>query len=151
MASALRLTRNINNLRCSLINLSKNTRWISTTPKKQETLAVDTAPKTVEDFRDVSKQKNWVSWGFDTEDKEYDTNTLHATMFVTVTLCMVVGGFFWAYAPDPFMRDWAQREAFLVLRRREAAGLEPVPRDYVDPSKIELPSDEELGDTEIII
>lgn len=64
---------------------------------------------------------------------------------------MVIGGAIWGYAPDPLLRDWAQREAFLTLRRREAAGLEPISRDYVDPASITLPSDEELGDTNIII
>lgn len=49
------------------------------------------------------------------------------------------------------MNEWAQREAFIVLRDREAAGLEPIAADYIDPSLVELPSDEELGDTDIII
>lgn len=99
----------------------------------------------------MDKQKNWVSWGFETTDREKDDNYLHATAFFGITLCMVITGFVWAYAPDPLLRDWTQREAFLVLRRREAAGLEPISRDYVDPAQIELPSDEELGDFEIII
>lgn len=151
MANALRLTRSLCSWRRALTNVPKNARFISTTPKKQETLAADTAPKTVEDFRDLSKQKNWVSYGFDTEDKEYDNNVMHATAFITISLCLVVAGFIWGYAPDPLLRDWAQREAFLELRRREAAGLDPISRDYIDPAKIELPSDEELGDMEIII
>lgn len=151
MANALRFTRSLCSLRSALTNTPKNVRLISTTPKKQETVAADTAPKTVEDFRDVSKQKNWVSFGFDTKDQEYDKNTMHATAFITITLCFMVGGFIWGYAPDPLLRDWAQREAFLELRRREAAGMDPISRDYIDPAKIELPSDEELGDMEIII
>lgn len=72
-------------------------------------------------------------------------------MFFSITLCLVVAGFVWGYAPDPLLRDWAQREAFLELRRREAAGLEPISRDFVDPSTIELPSDEELGSNDVII
>lgn len=151
MANALRLTRSLCSWRRALTNVPQNVRFISTTPKKQETLAADTAPKTVEDFSDLSKQKNWVSYGFDTEDKEYDNNVMHATAFITISLCLVVAGFIWGYAPDPLLRDWAQREAFLELRRREAAGLDPISRDYIDPAKIELPSDEELGDMEIII
>uniref|UniRef100_A0A336L4P8 NADH dehydrogenase [ubiquinone] 1 beta subcomplex subunit 11, mitochondrial n=1 Tax=Culicoides sonorensis TaxID=179676 RepID=A0A336L4P8_CULSO len=151
MANALRVTRNLSCWRSALISVSKNTRFISTTPKKQDTIVADNAPKTVEDFRDVSKQKNWVSFGFDTKDKEYDRNAMHATAFFTITVCLIFGGFIWAYAPDPLMRDWAQREAFLELRRREAAGLDPISRDFIDPAKIELPSDEELGDMEIII
>lgn len=49
------------------------------------------------------------------------------------------------------MRDWAQREGFLELRRREAAGLDPISKDYVDPASMDLPSDEDLGNTDIII
>lgn len=49
------------------------------------------------------------------------------------------------------MFDWAQREAFLQLRKREAEGLPLIDPNLVDAEKIELPSDEELGNTEIII
>ena len=49
------------------------------------------------------------------------------------------------------MHEWCQREAFLRLREREAAGELPISADFVDPKLIELPSEEELGDTEIII
>lgn len=80
-----------------------------------------------------------------------DRNSMKASFFFSVTLCLVFGSFVWAYLPDNMMRDWSQREAFLELRRRESLGLEPVSRDYVDPATVELPSDEELGDTEIII
>lgn len=47
--------------------------------------------------------------------------------------------------------EWSQREAYIVLREREEAGLEPIAPDYIDPTTIDLPSDEELGNTEIII
>ena len=43
------------------------------------------------------------------------------------------------------------REAYLVLAEREALNLDPVSRDYIDPDKIELPTEEELGDIEILI
>lgn len=49
------------------------------------------------------------------------------------------------------MLDWAQREAYLQLRHREAEGLPLIDPNLVDPEKIELPDDEELGKTEIII
>lgn len=76
---------------------------------------------------------------------------MHSTFLFTVTFCLVLGTFYWAYLPDPQLQDWAQREAYLELRRREAAGLEPISKDFVDPSQIVLPSDEELGKTAIII
>lgn len=49
------------------------------------------------------------------------------------------------------MRNWAQREAYLILREREAQGLPAIDSNLIDPDKIELPSDEELGSQEIII
>lgn len=48
-------------------------------------------------------------------------------------------------------KSWAQREAYMLLAKREAAGLPLVNPNLVDPDKMELPSDEELGDQEIII
>lgn len=76
---------------------------------------------------------------------------MHSAFFFSVTLCIVFGGFVFTYYPDVMLRDWAQREAYLELRRREAQGLPRIDRNLIDPSKIVLPSDEELGDTEIII
>lgn len=49
------------------------------------------------------------------------------------------------------LQDWAHREAFLELERREREGLPLVDPELVDPATITLPSDEELGDTEIIV
>lgn len=49
------------------------------------------------------------------------------------------------------MLDWAQREGYLQLRRREELGLPVIDPNLVDISKFELPSDEELARTEIII
>jgi hypothetical protein len=37
----------------------------------------------------------------------------------------------------------------LLLREREAAGIFPIDKNFVDPAKLELPTDEELGDTPI--
>ena len=46
---------------------------------------------------------------------------------------------------------WEKREAFLELARREKHGLPLIDINLVDPSKIHLPSDEELGDFDIIV
>lgn len=43
------------------------------------------------------------------------------------------------------LEDWSLREAFLELDRREALGLPLIDPNLVDPSKIQLPTDEELG------
>ncbi len=55
------------------------------------------------------------------------------------------------YKRDQEWRDWSKREAYLVLREREAAGVLPVNRNYIDPAKLELPSDEELKNMDIVI
>ncbi|XP_037806322.1 NADH dehydrogenase [ubiquinone] 1 beta subcomplex subunit 11, mitochondrial [Lucilia sericata] len=124
-------------------------RGIKTSPKKDET-AASVAPVTKEDFANPNP-KNWVSFGFDTKDETNDRNSTKSSFFFAVTLCLAWGTFFWAYLPDTQLRDWAQREAYLELRRREKAGVDLVSPNYVDPASISLPSDDELGDTEIII
>lgn len=132
----------------------KNLRCISTSPKKSDTATISTTEKNTEATSQTAtteKNKNWVYWGFDSRDKENDYNTTHATFFFSTTLCLVLGGFIFFYQPDFLLRDWAQREAYLELRRREAAGGELISPNYVDPSIIDLPSDEDLGQTEIII
>ncbi|XP_014485221.1 PREDICTED: NADH dehydrogenase [ubiquinone] 1 beta subcomplex subunit 11, mitochondrial [Dinoponera quadriceps] len=101
--------------------------------------------------KEESVKKKWVSYGFDTGNEADDRHGLHQTMFVVVTLCFVVGGAVIGYLPDVNNVDWAQREAYLQLRYREEHGLPLVDQNVVDPAKIYLPSDEELGDTNIII
>lgn len=124
-------------------HLSKTSRSISTSKKNSDT-ATTTSECPPED-------KNWVSYGFDYTSKEEDTNAHHSSFFFSVSLCLVFGGFIWAYAPDVHMRDWAQREAYLELHRREKAGLKPIDPNFIDPKLIKLPSEEELCDVEIII
>lgn len=124
-------------------------RAISTSPKNRETVAV--AKEQTKTHEEAASNKNWVSYGFSTKDKTEDRNSMNSSFFFSVTLCLVWGTFVWAYLPDIHMRDWSQREGYLELRRREAAGLDPISRDYVDVDRISLPNDDELGDMEIII
>lgn len=149
MSSIIRLQNPILS-RCILAAASRHLRLISTSPKNRETATV--APSAVkEEAKAETKAQNWMSYGFSYSDKKEDRDTTRTSFFVSVTMCLVWGSFVWAYLPDPQMRDWAQRQGFLTLRQREAAGLEPISRDLIDPSLITLPSDEELGDTEIIV
>lgn len=129
--------------RCFWNHLNTMSRNITTSKKNSDsaTTTCDTS----------SGDKNWVSYGFDYNSKEEDTNVHNASFFFSVTLCLVFGGFAWAYAPDVHMRDWTQREAFLELRRREKAGLPPIDPNYVNPNTVNLPSESELNDVEIII
>ncbi|XP_051154874.1 NADH dehydrogenase [ubiquinone] 1 beta subcomplex subunit 11, mitochondrial [Leptopilina boulardi] len=95
--------------------------------------------------------KNWVSWGYSTTDKRIDRHAMHSIFFFTVTICLVFGSYYVMFLPNKNMLDWAQREAYLELRRREKLGLPPIDEDYFDLSEFHLPTDEELGDTEVII
>lgn len=133
-------------------------RQVSTSPKKSDTAtatvneAIDKQENVIDfSIEAVKKSTNWVSYGYDRRDKEWDRQVMRGSFFLTVTMCMVVGGFVWTYLPDPKMRDWAQREAFILLREREAAGVEFISADLIEASLVELPTDEELGDTDIII
>lgn len=124
-------------------------RGIKTSTKKDETVTAP-ASVTVEDFANPSP-KNWMSYGFDYKTESEDRKATKSTFFVAVTLCLVWGTFYWSYLPDTQLRNWAQREGFLELRRREQAGLDLISPNYVEPANISLPSDEDLGATEIII
>lgn len=126
--------------RCLWNHLNTMSRTIATSKKNSDSAAPA-----------ADQSKNWVSYGFHYDDKTDDTNAHHASFFFSVTLCLVFGGFAWAYAPDVHMRDWAHREAFLELRRREKSGSPLIDPNYVAPKSIKLPSEKELCDVEIII
>ncbi|XP_076069487.1 NADH dehydrogenase [ubiquinone] 1 beta subcomplex subunit NP15.6 [Oratosquilla oratoria] len=126
---------------------------ISTSKKNKDTITV-TEPLIKESeakTEAVAETKNWVSWGFSIRSEEEDNSMMHLMFFFTVTVCLVGGGFILAYMPDYRMRDWAQREGFLELRRREAEGLPLIDPNLINPENFELPDDEEIGDVEIII
>ena len=130
----------------SLITNKKNLcRTIGTSSKKNDTLVAENPTET------QPVKKNWVSWGYDKTDEKIDRHVVNAVFFVSVTLCLVSGAYFKSFSPDVKMLDWAQREAYLELRRREELGLPPIDKDYYDPATMILPTDEELGDTPIII
>lgn len=133
----------------SLLAAQQTLRAISTSPKNRETVAIPQESKKTEE--QASSNKNWVSYGFSTTNQTEDRNSMKSSFFFSVTLCIVWGTLMWAYLPDIHLRDWSQREAYLELRRREAAGQEPISRDYIEASQMVLPSDEELGDMEVII
>lgn len=149
MAAIIRL-KSLLNIRSALTN-SNILRQISTSPKKSDAAAISQENCESPPAAAAATNKNWVSYGFEYKDQKSDVDSMNASFFFSVTLCLVFGTLVWSYLPDPQMRDWAQREGYLELRRREAAGLEPISRDYVNPSTIQLPSDEELGNMEIII
>jgi len=94
----------------------------------------------------------WTSKGYDYYDEKTDNEWHQLAMFCVIT-CPVIMACIAIYTPDRRMKDWAIREAYLVLKEREAAGLEPLSRDFVDPAKVlaHLPSDEELQEAGVVI
>jgi len=128
--------------------------FVSTTKKKKGD-ANDFSADLISDGKQVEHFKetddNWMSYGYSLTDREYDRVGHNLILFIGITLVICWGGFFIAYLPDHRMRHWAQREGYLELARREREGLPLIDGELVEPSKIELPSDEELGDYNIII
>lgn len=108
-------------------------------------------PKTVEEFADPSTQKNWISYGFDYIDMREDRYLAHLIFFSFIVVIFGGSGFIFYYYPDTRLDNWSTREAFLELERRKRLGLPLIDKNYVDPAKVVLPTEEELGDTEVII
>lgn len=128
---------------------------LNTSQKDKDTSSVST-PNLFQDglpekFDARVTNKHWVSLGYDVNDREKDVTFMHIFYFGIFTYCFVLGGFYIMYAPYRGFRDWSQREAYLEIRRREELGLPYIDRDLIPADKIVLPSDEELGDTKIII
>ncbi|KRZ58792.1 hypothetical protein T02_10770 [Trichinella nativa] len=99
-------------------------------------------------------RRGWLAYGFHPTDEYTDWKRAHTVFFALIGIAFPGLLFVLWYKPDwPLMRDWAFREAVLELERRERAGLEPISKDLINPEKVKLvlPSDEELGDFEIII
>jgi len=97
-------------------------------------------------------QAGWQSKGYDYNDEKLD-NEWHKLFLFSVISVPVLFCLTYCYLPNRNMRDWAIREAYLVLAEREAAGVEPISRDLVDPERIlaHLPSDEELKAAGVVI
>ncbi|XP_050031032.1 NADH dehydrogenase [ubiquinone] 1 beta subcomplex subunit 11, mitochondrial [Dermacentor andersoni] len=148
------------NLLPRLAKLHKVTRLasasISTTPKNKEVPTatvpdtVGKPPVTAADFADT-KPRYWISYGYSTEDYHEDSDAHHTIMFTGLSLVVCGAVIAFAYAPDFKNVDWIEREAHLELERREKLGLPLVDPNLIDPSRIVLPSDEELGDFEIVL
>lgn len=110
-----------------------------------------TSPKTPEDFMNPDLEAQWISFGFDKVSKAQDRFDAHFIFAVVVLgMCYFVAVYFW-YFPDWRLDNWAQREAYLEMARRKKLGGPYISRDYVPADRIKLPTDEELGDAEIII
>lgn len=107
-------------------------------------LAKKIPPKTVEDFKNPDLTKFWRSYGFDEFDKRADRFFTHIHSFGFGVL--VIGAFFFVqwYKQDDELNNWALREAYIEIKRREELGLPYVDCNYIPPEKVRLPTEEEL-------
>ena len=130
-------------------------RLISTSKEKKESNDACPPPNNghlkIPDFSKPSESKNWISYGYNYHDKEDDRFRMHVSCFCIVTIGFVFTGFLYLYSPSTQNRSWFQREAFIRLHEREQLGLDPIDPNYVDPSKINLPPDDEIGEDDIIV
>lgn len=101
-------------------------------------------PRTVEDFKNPQKNGNWHSYGFDYHNPEVDKYLYHCDTFLYVSLFLITSFWIFLYCPDYRLMDWAKREAYLQLHKRESLGLEFIDKNLVDPARIVLPEDEDI-------
>lgn len=152
-------------MRCSRFAAPKQwraaVRLVSTSSQKNDTHGKEPTKSYYDQIKDepipdfsidaARKTKNWISYGFDLVDRDKDRQLMKATYFMGLSVVIIGYIFVWSYLPDMQRNEWAQREAYLVLRDREEAGLEPIAPDYYDPTTVVLPTDEELGDFDVIV
>jgi len=116
---------------------------------------VGTPPPQEEVSKWVKKQTdaNWTTLGWNHFDPHIDADLNSFFFFCGVTGSFVITIFLFAYSPRQICMDWSVREAYLLLREREEAGIEPICKDFVDPEKMlaSLPSDEELKAAGVVI
>lgn len=109
-------------------------------------------PKTVEEFKDVASQKNWISYGYDYVDKRTDRWWNSYSLLTMISIFMCTFGFIAMYYPDYRLETWATREAYLEMARRKQLGMKPyISKDYANPDNIVLPTEEELEGFQIIL
>ncbi|KAL2768815.1 NADH dehydrogenase [ubiquinone] 1 beta subcomplex subunit 11, mitochondrial isoform 2 [Daubentonia madagascariensis] len=87
-------------------------------------------------------EKNPDSHGYD-KDPVLDVWNMRVVFFFGFSIVMVLGGTFVAYLPDYRMEEWSRREAERLVKYREANGLPIMESNCFDPSKIQLPEDED--------
>merc|ERR1712088_939181 len=112
-------------------------------------------PRTQEDlckYVEDAKWKNWASYGLDQHDRVRDEINFHNEI-ATFALFMLIMMYICHYKKDPYRKDWARREATILVLEREEAGLPYIDMNYVDPKKLleNLPTEEELEGTQVYI
>ncbi|XP_040857845.1 NADH dehydrogenase [ubiquinone] 1 beta subcomplex subunit 11, mitochondrial-like [Ochotona curzoniae] len=86
-------------------------------------------------------EKNPDSHGYN-RDPVVDLWNMRAVSFFGFSIVLVFGTTFLIYLPDYRMQEWARREAERLVKHREAKRLPLMESTCFDPSKIQLPEDE---------
>lgn len=103
------------------------------------------SPKSPEDFLHHRKLGHWQSMGYDYTSPTADKYYYHEAcggFFLAAVYCL----WLWSYGPDFKLKEWSKREAYLRTYKREALGLPLIDKNIVDPDRVVLPTEEELGD-----
>lgn len=102
------------------------------------------SPATPDDFKHPERLGHWKSLGYDyinpTADRYYANEACFFLCF-----SMIFWVWLWSYGPDYNLSEWARREAFLRTHKREALGLPLIDKNMIDPERIILPTEEEIG------
>lgn len=106
------------------------------------------SPSTPDDFRNPERLGHWKSLGFDYTNPTIDKYMAHEAVFIFMAGFLICT-WLYAYGPDMKYKEWAKREAFLRTHKREALGLPLIDRDVIDPERMVLPTEEEIGDYDV--
>ena len=101
-------------------------------------------PKTPQDFANPDLDQIWHSYGYDSFDKTADRFYAHVVTFLFCTCMWAVFFIHKWYRHDEPLNDWALREAYFEIQRRQELGLPVIDRNYIPPEKVNLPTEEEL-------
>ncbi|XP_022300284.2 NADH dehydrogenase [ubiquinone] 1 beta subcomplex subunit 11, mitochondrial-like [Crassostrea virginica] len=101
---------------------------------------------------DLNAPKNRVEYGYEENCEEVDKFHYHSVWWCWFVIPVVLGvGIFNFALNDYGLRSWSVREARLAIEERERKGLPHIDKNYIDPSKIVLPTEEELAEMDVEI
>merc|ERR1711944_130193 len=154
--------RLLSKLRPLNLNYSRpKTRWTGAEGKHPAMIKIWGAPDKAPEYdpnvtpggrtqEDVSKWvveevgKNWKGYGCYPYDKHGDWWEGQINQMSWYGIICVLTVFFAWYkksGPEREIKIWARREALLLIREREKAGVPYLDMNLVDPAKLELPTD----------
>jgi len=118
--------------------------------KEYDASAVTRTQEEISKYVKENEGKMWKGYGKAAYSRNADWWEYHLC-YAALTLFITQGFWWYYYKGDHLGKNWARREAVLLVRAREAAGVPYVDMNYADPRNLELPSDEELGGARIVM